>query len=208
MNISINFAALVMVYFLIVYLIAIRRKGQKLLPWLFLILAQAASVSYFNLLCSYAKGIPLISMYSETIIMAIVGGALAAVNLLLILLVNLAFIQKGGNEAAQADFHIDVSDIPEINHSEVTAATNPAPQNPILAEKDVPFPFSTGQTSVGTAADEEDIFISIQGLIEEGQTEEATKYLRMVLMFEKNTEAIQKAERMLAEIQLREKVQS
>lgn len=208
MNNPINFVALVLVYFLLVYLFAIRRGGHKPLPWIVLILTQAASAYYFQTLCVYSARLPFLAQCSETVVMAVTGGVLALLNFLLILLINLLFSPRQ-KEAERQEFQLSPEDIP-VADGGAAGPANPPSREPSPSVLDVPISFATepAQTlGADSSLDESSIFGSIHRQIEAGQYDEAAKYLRMVAMFGKDPTAIQKAEQMLAEIQPREKVQ-
>ncbi len=101
MNDYIHFAALVLVYFLIVYLTAIRRKGQKALPWCLVIAAQAASALYFQQLRAFmAESFPWMAQLSDAVMTAVTVGVLAAANTVLILGVNLLFLTEAAAPAS------------------------------------------------------------------------------------------------------------
>ena len=83
--------AMAVVYILIVYLLAIRRGGQKFLSWLLLIAVQMASVIFFGNVHDAFAGLPLPkALLAEPLLTVVTAAALFIVNLLLIFLVNLA----------------------------------------------------------------------------------------------------------------------
>ena len=107
-----NFLALVLIYFLIIYLTAIRRGGQRVLPWILRILAQAASLYYFRTLCVYVSAIPFFTQYPKQFCMYMTAGALILVNVLLIFLLNIAFSPRQQSRDTTDEFYVDVDSLP------------------------------------------------------------------------------------------------
>lgn len=207
MSTTTNFAALVVMYFLVVYLVAVRQHGQKPLPWLFLILVQAASIYYFKNLCLSVAQISLFSQLSATAVDAITCGILVVINLLLILLINFIFCPRESSSPHPAEFEFNADDIPPMQYNAERASTIKWDVSTTVgAAPNITIP-ETPQTS-GSNGDkrEAETLNSINELINEGKTEEAIKYLRMVVMFGKDPAFTQKAKQLLEEIQVQEDV--
>lgn len=206
-----NYLALILIYFLIVYLTAIRRGGQKVLPWILRILAQAASLYYFRTLYMYAARLPFLAQYSEKICMLVVAGVLLLANVLLIFLLNIAFSPKQQSNSENNNFPINVDEIPIIREEAK------APLKEAIPKEEVPIEEIKTQSDVmpdpttvksdcdddlcDIDMDEEALFLTIQKLIDEGKAQEASKYLRMVALFGTNPSYIQKAKQILTELQ-------
>lgn len=186
-----NFMAIVLVYFLLVYLLPVRRGRQPLLLWLFLILVQAASVFYFRTLCSYAYHIPFLAEFTDDIRQYIVVGILIVMNLILIFLLNLAFHKKVDNDATDSsEVEMDIDNL-QLNFT----------QEPVQHQDDSSNVLFTPETLSSPNVDEVEFFDSIQTMINSGQTDEATKYLRMVAFFGTNKSLMDRAEKMLHSIE-------
>lgn len=200
-----NYLALILVYFLIVYLTAIRRGGQKVLPWILLILAQAASLYYFRILCVYVAGIPFFAQYSERVCMYVTAGSLALVNILLIFLLSAIFIPKQRINSEEINIAVNVDEIPIIREDlEEPPKVEVQEQSDVLPDSP-PITSDCDKKACAIDMDEEALFLTIQKLIDDGKTGEASKYLRMVAFFGTNPITMQKAKQILAGLQPQEK---
>lgn len=255
---------LVLLYFSIVYFVAIRRYGQKLLPWTCLILAQAVSLYIYPVLSKYAADFPILNQYSQTIQQIIVAEVLVLFNIVLIIIMNFAFASEKEVGEAKVNFEFDTNDMPQIQKDIPAAAVpqiepqlqlQPQPEEKQALEEiteiveiqgvknniqddiqddmpqlhqfrqpedlfieedeeeeelfdfseEVPVHLSTLESEEEEAdTSGEEVFDTIQGLIESGNKEEAIKYLRMVALFGKNTNTMKKAKRILDELQTQE----
>ncbi len=189
----IKFFALVFVYFLIIYLVAIRRKNQSLLVWLFLILQQAASLYYFQTFYSHLRLIPFFAPFSDTVCTAVTAGFLVLINSFVILLVNFVMQKKERASVEHINAEVRVEDIPITT----SAREETPPLSGINFSREEP-PVQPRQVF---DEDEKKIFASINDLIEKGQKEEAVKYLRMVAYFGTNEQSMNQAKQMLNELQ-------
>ena len=96
------FLALMVLYFLIVYLFPIRKGGQRVLPWVILIVIQTASVCFFRDVCSFAGQLPLpAELLSEPMLTMLTAAGLFVANLVIIFLVNLIFNRSGAKQKGE-----------------------------------------------------------------------------------------------------------
>lgn len=201
-----NLMALAIVYFLIVYITIIRHRGQKALPWVFLILVQTISVSYFEVLSGYIGSIPFLSGQSIIVPNVVTVLVLLIINIGVILITNLLFFKKENKDVAEIDFSVDMEHIAPVREEKSSNNTSREinlEDGPILA---VSSPVASQQenaknTQVHDDMSEESIFQTIEELVEAGHTEDAIKYLRMVAFFGKTPDAIDKAKKLLADLQ-------
>lgn len=207
MNATINFAALVVVYVLVVYLIAVRMQGQKPLPWLLLILVQAASIYHFKTLCRHISQIDFFTHLSETGIRAMTSGILVAVNIFLILLMNFIFCPRESKKNNSEEFKFTAEDIPPIRYNTEKPSTINWDEAKTTTREEIPN-ITASESSHTTNSDgdkhELETLDSIHKLINDGKKEEAIKYLRMAVMFGKDPAFTQKAKNLLEEIQAQE----
>lgn len=189
----IKFLALVFVYFLIIYLVAIRRKNQSLPVWLFLILLQASSVYYFQMFYSCMRLIPFLTPFSDTVCIAVTAGFLVLLNSFVILFVNFFMRKKERASVEHINAEVRVENIPITTG--VKEETTPLSGINFSREEPPVQPTQVFDE------DEKKIFASINDLIEKGQKEEAVKYLRMVAYFGTNEQAMNQAKQMLNELQ-------
>lgn len=88
---SINFIAAIVIYFLLAYLIPIRRGKQPILLWMILILAQSSSIYFFDKIYLYISNVIFFSDFTATTVKGITFGIIILANLFLILLLNTLF---------------------------------------------------------------------------------------------------------------------
>ena len=199
----INFMAIVLVYFLLVYLLPVRRGRQPLLLWLLLIMVQAASVFCFRTLCIFACRIPFLAGFADDARQYMVAGSLAAINLLLIFLLNLAFHRKTYSTATDgSDVEVDVNDIqlnfaPEPRREPARESVHGSAQEQ-SAFSDTDF---TAEPLPASDVDEAELFDSVQNMIDSGQINEAAKLLRVLAFFGTNSSSMERANKMLQSIE-------
>lgn len=196
----VNFLGIVLVYFLVVYLTAIRRGGQPMLPWIFLILLQAASLYYYEYAYEYVRNLPFLLQQPQIVCQGVTIGALVVVNILMILLLNLTTADRKKGADSQ-EFTLSSEEIPPITTIE---------QNPAFRQETQQEDWQIGiapeestETSANLNLDDETIFKTIASLIDGGNQEAAIKYLRMVVFFGKNDVLISRAKEMLETLQKR-----
>lgn len=208
-----RFLAVVLAYFLIVCLTGIRRGGQPLLPWLLLILAQAASLYFHKEVCAFAQGVPFLAGQSEKIVQVIAIAVLAVANLLLILLMSAAGASNWGRTGEEWDgtwdeeatFENKVSSglLNDLRESaQVQSVQSVGPSQPELA--DLGRTVSQDSAQMGKLELEEEdtrIFDSIQELIGTGDYDAAVKYLKTIVFFGKKESLVKKADQMLRDLQ-------
>ena len=197
------YLALMIVYFLIVYLTAVRRNGQRVLPWLLLIIVQTASVYFFRPLRLRFLGVSLFAGASLTLVTCATAAVLLVLNFLIILLINRVFAPE--DALAEDDFNLDADDITvgdkdgeELEFRLPVNLSKPA-WEPIGNDAAL-----TVAERISEEMNTDQLLETVQMRIDAGETEEAIKYLRMVAFFEKDGEAVQKAKAMLAELQKQE----
>lgn len=236
----VRFLAVVFVYFAIVYLTAIRKGHQPIVPWLLLILLQAVSVYYHKEVYSIVRQMPFMVSQTDKFCKIVTVAILALVNLLAILGINMAIGNKEKppepeekpKEQVEESNNVfeketPVSNVnPEITPEEDTssilqetpasAAEHEINADPeIILEEDM-FPFTPElqipdddipislQTSDEMPdevnIDDNRIFDTIQMLRENGNSETAIKYLRMVSFFGKDEQIVNKAKQMLNDL--------
>ena len=195
----INFMAIVLVYFLLVYLLPVRRGRQPLLLWLLLIMVQAASVFCFRTLCIFACRIPFLAGFADDARQYMVAGSLATINLLLIFLLNLAFHRKTYSAATDgSDVEVDVNDI-QLNFAPEPRrepAQGSAQEQSAFSDADF-----TAEPLPASDVDEAELFDSVQNMIDSGQINEAAKLLRVLAFFGTNSSSMERANKMLQSIE-------
>ena len=207
----INFMAIVLVYFLLVYLLPVRRGRQPLLLWLLLIMVQAASVFCFRTLCIFACRIPFLAGFADDARQYMVAGSLAAINLLLIFLLNLAFHRKTYSAATDGrDVEVDVNDIqlnfaPEPRREPARESVHGSVREPAQGSAQEQSAFSdadfTAEPLPASDVDEAELFDSVQNMIDSGQINEAAKLLRVLAFFGTNSSSMERANKMLQSIE-------
>ncbi len=202
-----NSIAITLVYFLIVYMIAIRKLDQSLPAWLLVIVAQAVSVFFYKDVLQFVKAHPFFSGLSDTICMIITIAGLVLVNFLFILLVNLILLKRGGKGEKKAKAERDAfNDLDNITISDLRPAAQPDEHTIQTENKPDSFAAAPGEEFKMPESKmevDEKLFDSIQELIETGQTEDAVKSLRMVAFFGKDKKDIDKAKKMLMDLQIK-----
>lgn len=194
----INFLAIVLVYFFVVYLTAIRRGGQSVLPWLFLILLQSASLYYREFVCEYVKKLPFLIQQPQTVCQGVSIGILVVINILAIVLINLITTSRKKKPEPQ-EFTLSSEDIPPITSMEQETAFQQESQQ--MGWKPDPAMGKDEKPSADFNVNDETIFETISSLIDNGNQEAAIKYLRMVIFFGKNESFISQAKEMLNTLQ-------
>lgn len=198
----VKFAAYVLVYFLIIYMTAIRRGGQPLLPWILLILVQAVSAFYFETIFLFIRQLPFFMQQTNRFCQIVTIVGLALLNFLLIILVNLLFERKNVI-SEEREFSVDVDEVP-IMPLDFEKETKPL-QNSGTEEFQVDIPLSPiGEPPDDLNIDDETVLEKIQELIDSGNREDAIRYLRMVVYFGKNVSIVEQAKQMLTEVQEQE----
>ena len=171
----IYFLALMVLYFLIVYLFAIRKGGQRALPWVILILIQTASICFFKKIRVFAGQLPLpAELLTEPQITMVTAAGLFVINLVLIFLVNLLFNRSEGNQTGEKK----AADAAEAS-----------------SEKQIPVISVAEQVS--SELDTEQTLAKAKELLNAGETEAAGRYLKMVAFFESDGPAVQEAKELL-----------
>lgn len=198
----VKFAAYVLVYFLIIYMTAIRRGGQPLLPWILLIVVQALSVFYFETVFLFIRQLPFLMQQTNQFCQIVTIVILALLNFLLIILVNLLFERKNAISEEQ-EFWVDVDEVPIMSMD--FEKNKKSSQNSDAEEFQVDIPLSPVEEPPDDLnIDDETVLEKIQELIEGGNREDAIRYLRMVVYFGKNETIMEQAKQMLTEVQEQE----
>ncbi len=207
-----KFAAIVLVYFLLVYLFPVKRGRQPLLLWVFLIAVQAMSVLYFPIIYALLYNMPVLEALPAIAVQLIVGAILVAVNMALILGLNMVFLKNSGNDA------VDGSDV-EVDMDNVQLNFKPEPVQHINLSKDSENESAEFEVSFdddfGSSFDhfheepeeniqnndEAAVFDSIQEMISNGNTEKAIKHLKIVAFYGTSEVAKEKAKAILRTIE-------
>ena len=114
--------AFMALYFLIAYLFAMRKDGQRKLPWIILIVIQTASLFFIKDIGKWIKQLPLpAELSSEPQVTALALAGWLVFNLILIFLVNLLFNRAGKKTGNRKKSKSDADAQPEMQTQDGSA---------------------------------------------------------------------------------------
>lgn len=195
--VEIKFYMLILLYFLFVYIMDIRKNPSKFLSWIILILIQSLSLYYSTSIFQIIRENIFFIYIEDEIAYAIVLILLILANILIIVMINLILYKRNIKrmEYINNPINIKKSDINLNKKKENNSVKNNTSNKSNNEIEHFYFDGKDFETDIND--DDDNLFESIQEMIKRGDEEEAKKYLRMVACFSKNNETVCRAQDIL-----------